>query len=97
MSGGFEINESLWKLARAWKTYKDAALRPDAGPIFDGLDNELSRAVWIDRCGACEEEIFATGEEGLSTTDVVRHMLNSHGYRMDGRQFDNQNNEVGHA
>lgn len=102
MAEGFEIAERMLTAARAWKTYKDVTVRPGPAfpPDFTDLGHGSGEVVFIDRCGACEEEIFATGndgEEGLSTTDVVRHMLNSHGYRMDGRQFDNQNREVGHA
>lgn len=99
MADGFEIAECVLKTARAWKTYADVTVRPGPAfpPNFTELGHGSGESVLITRCEPCEEEIFATGEDGLSTADVVRHMLNSHGYRMDGRQFDNQNNEVGHA
>ena len=43
------------------------------------------------------KRVYSPGGDGLAEVDVVRHLLNSHGYRMDGRQFDNRNRQVGHA
>lgn len=95
MADDLELAPSLMKAAVNWRTYADVTTRP--GPAFAGLGSGSGEAVMITRCEACGEEIFPTGENGVSVNDTVRHMVNSHGYRMDGRQFDNQNNQVGHA
>lgn len=89
-----EIAPCMFDLARRWRTYADVTTRP--GPALAGLGSGSGEAVMITRCEPCGEEIFGSGP-GVNRIDVVRHLLNSHGYRMDGRQFDNQNNEVGHA
>lgn len=92
MAEGFEIDPSLYSLANVWPVYWEDVTRPvrrTASGMEIGGDHQK-----ITRCGRCEEEIFH-GDKHLVGT--VRHLLTSHGYRMDGRQFDNQNNEVGHA
>lgn len=88
----FEIDESLLKLANEWPIYYDTVRRPVRSTVQGysvGGDT-----VRITRCTDCKEEIFH-GDSHVSGT--LRHLLTSHGYRMDGRQFDGQNNEVGHA
>lgn len=89
MSDDFGIAESLLKLAGDWETTCTVS-----GTLLPGF-----RVVsCIVRCKSCSEQIFATGEhDGITNADVVRHLMTSHGYRMDGRQFDNQNRLVGHA
>jgi hypothetical protein len=99
VSGGTEIAECMFDLARRWKIYVDTTVRPGPAfpPPYTALGHGSGETVLITRCQACGEEIFGTGDDGFTDVDVIRHLLNSHGYRMDGRQFDNQNNEVGHA
>lgn len=89
MNDAFTIDESLLRLAERWETTTTVS-----GTLLPGF-GVVSCVV---RCKPCGEQIFATGEhDGVTDIDVVRHLVNSHGYRMDGRQFDNQNREVGHA
>ena len=76
-----DLAPALYELAANWPTYTDVTPAPRT-------------AVFIDRCAVCHEEVFPVTED---IDDVVRHMLTSHGYRMDGRQFDNRNREIGHA
>ena len=99
MSDGFEIAPCMFELARRWPVYTDVTTRPGPAfpPAFTDLGHGSGQAVMIPRCRECGEEVFETGEDGLTETDVVRHLINSHGYRMDGRQFDNQSRQVGHA
>ena len=103
MNSAVEIAECMFERARRWETYADVTTRPGPAfpPAFTELGHGSGETVFALRCRACGEEIFGTGEghpvDNVTETDIVRHMLNSHGYRMDGRQFDNQNNEVGHA
>ena len=95
MNHPVEINQSMYDLAGVWETYADLATRPRS--LTDELGPGPDRIVQVERCRPCGEEIFATGKDGVCPEDVIRHLLNSHGYRMDGRRFDNQNNEVGRA
>lgn len=100
MTDAFDIDQRLYNLAYRWRTYADVTTRP--GPAFPPDYTELGHgsgeSVMITRCEACSEEIFNTsGDAAPSEWDTIRHLMNSHGYRMDGRQFDNQNREVGHA
>ena len=100
MSTGFEVAECMFEAARRWRTFQDVAARPGPAfpPDFTELGHGSGEVVFAERCEACQEEIFSTGGTPAPTEiDVVRHMMNSHGYRMDGRQFDNQNRLVGHA
>ena len=95
MSGDFEISGVLYERAISWPVYWDATERP-VRAVRTGVIAPAKRSVPILRCRDCDEEIF--GGEGPSALEpTVRHLLTSHGYRMDGRQFDNRNNEVGHA
>lgn len=95
MSYSHDIAQCMYDLADVWETYADVTTRPRS--LTDELGPGPDRIVPITRCRPCGEEIFATGEDGVDPSDVIRHLLNSHGYRMDGRRFDDQNNEVGRA
>lgn len=92
MAEGFEIAPALIELANSWPVFYDTITRPQRSTV--GGYTVGGDAVRITRCEHCHEEIFH-GDGHL--TGTVRHLMTSHGYRMDGRQFDNQNNEVGHA
>lgn len=92
MNGALDIAPALIELANGWPVRWDTTTRPvrttTAGRVTGG------ETVAITRCVACGEEIFH-GDGHLVGT--LRHLMNSHGYRMDGRQFDNQNRLVGRA
>lgn len=92
MAEGFEVTPALLDLANRWPVEWDLTTRP----VRTTMSGEPigGDVVAITRCKSCGEEIFH-GDGHLVGT--LRHLTNSHGYRMDGRQFDNQNNEVGHA
>lgn len=92
MSEGYEIDQRLLKLANEWSVYWEDVERPvrrTASGVEIGGD-----CVKITRCADCKEEIFSGDGHVIG---AVRHLLTSHGYRMDGRQFDNRNRLVGRA
>lgn len=45
------------------------------------------------RCTDCRQLVW----EGQSTGGRVAHLVHAHGYRMDGRRFNDKNQEIGHA
>ena len=92
MADGFEIAPALIDLANTWPVFYDKITRPQR--ITAGGHTVGGEYVKITRCSDCQEEIFHDDGHLVGT---LRHLMTSHGYRMDGRQFDNQNNEVGHA
>lgn len=97
---GWEIAPGLIELAKDWATYQDMTVRPCQGPAGAPLpfrpvcdrphDLQGRHLAPIRRCQACEEEIYPMDQNG-----VLRHLLTTHGFRMDGRQFDNHNQELG--
>lgn len=74
------VSESLRDLAASWPTYSSTA-RQSNWPA----DRPDAPCV---RCGKCDEVIYET-ELG-----VAGHLLQSHGYRMDGRQWTDSNKEI---
>lgn len=89
----FAIAPELYELAINWPTYTDVTVRPGRFTVAD-ITPAPGCAVLITRCAACEEEIFPAVDDELD--NVVRHLLTSHGYRMDGRCFDH-NREITNA
>lgn len=100
MSEGWEIAPGLLALAASWATYEDLTERPCQGPDGAPLpfapdcdlphDADGRHQAFVTRCRACGEEIYPADQNGR-----LRHLLTSHGFRMDGRQFDNHNMELG--
>lgn len=81
----------LVELADRWATYLGASER--TGKAIDpaaGLIDVGPVEVAVLRCSSCHEEIYPPDQTGR-----VGHLLRSHGYRMDGRQFDDQNRLIG--
>jgi hypothetical protein len=89
-----EIAQCMYDLANTWPVYWVDTERPGVVSAAD-ITPGPRYVEKITRCERCDEEIYFQDVGHLS--GVVRHLLNSHGYRMDGRQFDNQNRLVGHA
>lgn len=87
-----ELAPRLWDLMRTWPIYPDTTDRPCPACLPMAREGRVC-PVRIEkpcrRCRYCEEEILPYDENG-----IFRHMLTSHGYRMDGRRFDNQNREI---
>jgi hypothetical protein len=78
----FEINPDLPRLARRWPTYWSNYTDRN-GTTRKGM-----------RCKNCHELIRETKP---AVQGIVQHLMRSHGYRMDGRQFDNKNQHIGEA
>lgn len=77
-----DLAPGLVAAARAWPTYRGTN---EAGEFAD-------RWGPIIRCGQCDGRIHP---DDLAAR--VGHLTGSHGYRMDGRRFDNANQEVHRA
>lgn len=89
MEDDLEIAECVYRLAERWSWYWDKSEHRTLVATAGGV-RQQSQVVDVRRCCACHEEIFGA-------TGVVAHMMLSHGYRMDGRQFNNRNELIGHA
>ena len=77
-----DLAPSLVARARTWATYR--------GTLADGrLFDQWGPVV---RCRACDARILPHDLAGR-----VGHLTGSHGYRMDGRRFNDKNEEVGYA
>lgn len=48
------------------------------------------------RCKECHEQIYNTPITDITPTyePALAHLLRNHGYRMNGRRYDNQNQEI---
>lgn len=77
-----EISPDLYDLARRWPTYWST--------FADAVGTNRRCA----RCKNCHELIPETKP---AVQGIVMHVMRSHGYRMDGRQFNNRNEQIGHA
>lgn len=88
----FELDPSLGALADRWSWYWDQSEHRYVEITSRGMAQRVE-PIAVRRCCACHEEIYWAGP-GLG---IVAHLLLSHGYRMDGRQFDNRNELIGHA
>jgi hypothetical protein len=87
VNSDFELSDSLVARARDWQTYQDETERRCR---CTGISLcPYPHTVEIRRCSPCGEEIYPDDLLG-----ILRHLTTSHGYRMDGRQFDNQNREI---
>jgi hypothetical protein len=87
-----ELAPRLWDLMRSWPIFTDDTDRPCPACLEmarQGRECPVRIAAVCHRCRHCEEEIYPYSETG-----IFRHMFTSHGYRMDGRRFDNQNREI---
>lgn len=93
-----EIAPDLYGIAENWRLNPAETERPCGvihGPVMDAASGEYrSRCgrvhkARIYRCTGCDEEVFPADETG-----VLRHMFTSHGYRMNGKRYDNQNKEI---
>lgn len=88
----FEIDPCLHDLAARWSWYWDSSIHRTIVATPDGLA-QLSETVRVRRCCACHEEIYDAG----AGSGIIAHLMLSHGYRMDGRQWNGRNELVGHA
>jgi hypothetical protein len=94
------VAPALLALAEDWELYPDETetlcMAWTTGRVCDGygLDEpdpggRHFHTVPVDRCRECGEAVIPDAAGRLA------HLLTSHGYRMDGRRFDNHNVEVG--
>lgn len=93
MTAKFDISETLMALAERWPTYPTRAEHVYVRDGELGLER-VAELVDIRRCCRCHEEVYAAGD---GAHQVVAHLLRSHGYRMDGRQWSGRNELLGHA
>lgn len=89
----FEIAPELITLARRWPKYRTTGVHMYVCITPQGEAQRVEEVVDIHRCCQCHEEIYAASEGH----QVVAHLLLSHGYRMDGRQWNGRNELIGHA
>lgn len=87
-----EIDPSLYELAERWSWYWDSSIHMRIVNTPSGL-HQLNEPIKVRRCCACHEEIYDQG----AGSGIVAHLMLSHGYRMDGRQWNGRNELVGHA
>lgn len=78
-----QVHADLVRLAQAWPTTYD----PDEVPT----DSYAAQFPEVHRCGRedCAQRIVP-----FTTESVVAHLMRSHGFRMDGRAFDNDNRQT---
>lgn len=88
-----EIAPSLIELARHWPTYPSSSVHVHLQADPRGGYERVEQLVDVRRCCMCHEEVYAA-EHGQQ---VLAHLMLSHGYRMDGRQWNDRNELVGHA
>ena len=74
-----KISDALYQRARLWPVYQSTTRPADRPAELPALD--------CIRCKACDEVVYP--EHG-----TVGHLLQAHGYRMDGRQWTDSNEEV---
>lgn len=92
MNPDFEIAPALIKLADRWPLYRTTGVHIYVHLTRDGAQR-VEEVMDIQRCCLCHEEVYAASEGH----QVVAHLLLSHGYRMDGRQWNGRNELIGHA
>ena len=86
------IAPALVALAERWEVYPSSFDMVSATVV----DGEIVKTVTVtecERCKACDVALVPPADPQR----VLRHLLAFHGYRMDGRQFDNANNLIGSA
>lgn len=88
----FEIAPALLALAERWPKYATTSVHVYVRLTESGTER-VQEVAEVHRCCRCHEEIYAA-EAGHQ---VVAHLLRSHGYRMDGRQWNGRNELIGHA
>lgn len=90
----FNPAPELVELAQRWPTYLGGSERSGKTAASDGSLTDFGPVeVAVLRCQKCHDEIYPA--EGLMGR--LGHLVSSHGYRSDGRQFDDRNNLIGHA
>lgn len=80
------IADELLELADRWPFYPSIAASRDS-------DREKAQERTCTRCAECDGEITPPADR----EDVVGHLMQSHGYRSNGVQYDNRNNVIGRA
>lgn len=81
------MDPNLTTLAEAWRTYVGTTELTPRECRAQGVAYGTTRECL--RCAACDEEIYST-----EVNSVLHHLFLSHGYRRDGRQFDNHNQQI---
>jgi hypothetical protein len=76
-----EYGPELVARAETWRTFLSVRRQDYGDP------GESGPFVACVRCGACDGVIY-------DSQGVIGHMVQDHGFRMDGRQWDNSNAEV---
>jgi hypothetical protein len=75
-----ELSAELLRRAETWPTYPSTRRQRYPG-------HQVGPRVACRRCTECRGVIY-------DTQDVAGHLLQMHGFRMDGRQWDDSNKEV---
>lgn len=84
------MDPNLTVLAEAWQTYEGETELTPRECRAQGVAHGTTRPCL--RCKACDEEVYSR-----DVASVLHHLFLSHGYRRDGRQFDNHNQQIGTA
>jgi hypothetical protein len=84
----FKVHPGLVDLARTWPTYRDATTRQYM------KQDDFGQSVWVTevdvpcvRCTDCDDEILVNDPTGR-----LGHLAQFHGWRMNGKRYDGQNN-----
>lgn len=81
----------LQRLADQWELYESTAeLTKHQIAAAKAMRVDITARQCM-RCAECDEEVLDFSDAKL------HHLLLSHGYRRDGRRFDNRNNYLGNA
>lgn len=92
-AGMLEPAPELVALAQKWPTYLGASERTGKTMSADGTLGDFGPVeVAVLRCERCHDEIYPADLSGR-----LGHLTLAHGYRMDGRQFDGRNRQIGDA
>lgn len=86
------VAPELRELAARWPVYTDSFELVQARMV-EGRIERTRRQMACERCSLCHSVMVPPTDPQR----VLRHLLAFHGYRMDGRQFDNANKEIGGA
>jgi hypothetical protein len=90
----FDIEPALIDLAARWPTYPTTTVHGYIVADRQGGIRLAQQTAAVRRCCRCHEEVERAPDGGLQ---VLGHLLRSHGYRMDGRQWSDRNELIGHA
>lgn len=83
----YPIHPSLVKLAREWATYQSKTTRQYMSVDPNGMSSWVTEQdVPCARCAECDDEILVNDPTGR-----LGHLTGHHGWRMNGKRYDGQN------